>query len=129
MLWTAVLAGVVPVADAAADYRSTVMDTPGLVDYWRLGEIAGVGWDAADEKGTITGTYLGMPGLGTPGLIDADPNPGMLLDGIDDNVRLPDGPSLDVSTGATWEMWMVKEGGASCNPYLFYRNVRRAAGL
>ena len=51
-------------------YHSAVQSTPGLVDYYRLGESAGP--TISDSKGTSNGTISGGS-FGQPGAISDDP--------------------------------------------------------
>jgi hypothetical protein len=84
-----------------SNYGDTVLDTPGLVAYWRLGEASGP--SLADSKGTATGTASAGVGFGLPGGIGGDPNTAARFDG-DDSAKAP----LDLSgtSQATVEFWL-----------------------
>ena len=53
-------------------YRATILSTPSLISYWRLGEASGS--TATDQTGVQNGTYVNNGGLtlGATGLIPAD---------------------------------------------------------
>jgi hypothetical protein len=70
------------------DYREAILNTPGLVSYWRLGEKAGT--VARDECGRSNGTYVGGPTLGVAGLLTGDANTAVTFDETDDWVSVPD---------------------------------------
>jgi hypothetical protein len=81
------------------DYRDLVLaDRP--TAYWRLGEPKG-NRSARDERGVLTGSYVGNPRLGAPGAIVGDRNTAMVLDGKNDVVEF--GP---VHSPATVEAWI-----------------------
>src|SRR5690349_19166588 len=69
-----VVAGCLLVATPSADagYRETVVGTPGLVGYWRLGEASGT--TATDELRIQSGAYRGAVTLRQPGAIAGDAN-------------------------------------------------------
>ena len=54
-------------------YATTVLGTPGLVSYWRLGEASGS--TAVDSKDSNNGAYEGNVSLAQPGAISGDPTP------------------------------------------------------
>lgn len=62
---------------AGRGYAATILGTPGLSAYWRLGETSGT--TAYDAAGTsaLNGTYGGTYTLGATGLIRDDPDPGV----------------------------------------------------
>jgi N,N-dimethylformamidase beta subunit-like, C-terminal/Concanavalin A-like lectin/glucanases superfamily/PKD domain len=88
-----------------SNYGDTVLDTPGLVDYWRLGEANGPA--LADSKGTATGTASPGVTFGLPGGIASDPNTAVRFDG-NDSAKAP----LDLSgtSKATIEFWLKWDG-------------------
>lgn len=51
-------------------YQGTILATPGLVGYWRMGEQSGT--VARDSYGTNHGTYVNAPALGANGLVAND---------------------------------------------------------
>ena len=66
---------------ALGGYSSAVGATPGLVNYWQLGE-ATVVTGMVDNKGAANGTYVGTPTLGVaPGIITNDSNTAVTFDG------------------------------------------------
>jgi hypothetical protein len=69
-------------AEAPAGYYATVMATPNLQSYWRLGEASGA--TAADEKAAVAGTYTSAT-LGAPGLIGTS-NPAVSFAGASNRV-------------------------------------------
>ena len=91
-----------------SSYRDTILDTPGLVSYWRLGE--GSGSVAADEKGANPGSHSGSPALGQPGAIAGDSNTAVGYDGTNDKTSAP-GPAL--STQGSIEGWFYWEAGVA----------------
>src|SRR5437588_12563469 len=83
---------------ASSGYRTAVLaDNP--VSYWRLGE--GSGTTAADEQGTNSGTYVGSPTLGQPGLLTGDPNTAVAFNGSSAKVEIP-----SIQTPRTIEAWI-----------------------
>jgi hypothetical protein len=88
---------------AAASYADTVA-ADGAVSHWRLGETAGA--TAADRRGSNHDTYAGGVALGRPGLLAADPDAAIALDGVDGQVIVPAAPSLDLTTTFTIEAWI-----------------------
>ena len=95
----------VPSTAAGADYASTVLSTPGLAAYWRLGESSGTA--AADAKGQAAGTYVGAPALGARGALSADADASVRFDGVDDEMQ------GGVAATGTLEGWFFWEGGVA----------------
>jgi YD repeat-containing protein len=60
-------------------YSTAIGSTPGLTDYWRLGEKSGTTF--ADIVGPSPATIKGGVTLGTPGALEADPNTAASFDG------------------------------------------------
>ncbi len=85
-----------------SNYGDTVLDTPGLVSYWRLGE--GSGPSLADSKGLATGTASAGTTFGVAGGVAADPNTAIRFDGIDDFGKAP--LNLSGTSKATIEFWL-----------------------
>jgi YD repeat-containing protein len=81
-------------------YSDNILDTAGLVSYWRLGETGGP--TAADSKGsspaTVTGTF------GVPGGVAFDPNTAVRFNGGTDWGRA--GVNLSNTRQATIEFWL-----------------------
>jgi len=87
-------------------YRDEVI-ADGARAYWRLGESSGA--TAADSAGTNTGTYGGGVTLGQPGVLSADPNTAISVNGTSGYMTAPDSTSLDLAgTGATMELWIKR---------------------
>ena len=84
-----------------SNYGDAVLDTPGLVSYWRLGESSGPSF--ADSQGTATGTASGGVGFGQPGGVGGDPNTAFRFDG-DDFAKAP--LNLSATSKATVEFWL-----------------------
>ena len=63
-----------------SSYGDTVLDTPGLVNYWRMSEAAGPTF--ADTKGTAHATGGGNVTYGVPGGPAFDPTPAAHFDGV-----------------------------------------------
>jgi Concanavalin A-like lectin/glucanases superfamily len=70
--------------------------------YWRLGETSGT--SAADETGANPGTYNNVL-LGEPSALSSDSNPSASFSGTQSYVRVPDSPSLDMTSAVTIELW------------------------
>jgi hypothetical protein len=72
-------------------------DTPRA--YWRLGE--SLGSTAADETGTVSGTYLSGVTLGAASALATDANTSAAFDGGDDKITMgdPSGGELDFDLG------------------------------
>jgi hypothetical protein len=86
-----------------AAYAATVLSTPGLAGYWRLGERA---WSpAADARGLHPGTYSGGVALGAAGAILDDPDTAAAVDGTSGEVLLPGPPLSTDGTLAGWFDW------------------------
>jgi hypothetical protein len=97
-----------PSAAAAQGYAGTVLSTPGLSSYWRLGETSGT--VAADATGRAAGTYLGGAGLGARGALHGDADPSTRFDGVDDEVRTGE---ASLAGAGTLEGWFFWEGGVA----------------
>jgi outer membrane protein assembly factor BamB len=89
-------------------YRDAVMQTPGLVSYWRLGERSGT--TAADEKNANPGSYVGSPTLGQPGALTGDSNTAVLFNGTSQQMST-NGPGL--SSAGSLEGWFNWTGGVA----------------
>ncbi len=85
-----------------SNYGDAVLDTPGLVGYWRLGEEAGP--TLADSAGAASGTASAGAVFGVTGAVAKDPSTAVSFDGNDDSASAP----LDLSgtTQATVEFWL-----------------------
>ncbi len=83
-------------------YSEGVLETSGLLDYWRLGEA--VGPALLDSGGTNTATASGEPTLGAGGALAGDPDTAVSFDGVDDAATAP--VQLGGKTAVTVEFWM-----------------------
>ncbi|MGN6557787.1 MAG: LamG-like jellyroll fold domain-containing protein, partial [Solirubrobacterales bacterium] len=88
-------------------YRAAVLaDNP--VSYWRLGETSGTA--AADERGANPGTYVNGPTLGAASLLTTDTaNTAVTFDGTNDNVKVANSASLNLTNSFSLEAW-IKPG-------------------
>jgi YD repeat-containing protein len=83
-------------------YSESVLGTPGLNDYWRLGESSGSVF--ADSVGPSPASIAGEPTLGVPGAISKDPDKAARFDGINDSASA----AVDLSgkSAITVEFWL-----------------------
>ncbi|MEN3283116.1 MAG: hypothetical protein V7607_4256 [Solirubrobacteraceae bacterium] len=85
-----------------SNYGDEVLDTAGLVDYWRMGESSGT--TLADSKGTSNATTFGGVTLGVPGGVAGDPNTAARFDGAGGNAKA--NLNLSTTSKVTVEFWM-----------------------
>jgi PKD repeat protein len=85
-----------------SNYGDEVLDTPGLVDYWRMGESSGTA--LADSKGTSTASTFGGVTLGVPGGVPGDPDTAARFDGSNDHATA--NLNLSGTSKVTVEFWM-----------------------
>jgi hypothetical protein len=90
----------------SATYAGTVLGTPGLIGYWRLGESSGT--TAADEKGTNPGAYWPGSGytLARPGSLTRDGNTAVELDGTSGFAYVPDSAAVKPTAAVSIEAWV-----------------------
>ncbi len=86
----------------ASDYSGAVLDTPGLLHYWRLGD--GGGTTFADSVGAAPAKATGGPVFGVPGSLAGDPDTAVRFDGTNDAATAA--PKLSGKTALTVEFWM-----------------------
>ncbi len=88
--------------NGASDYAAAVTGTPGVTDYWRMGENAGPTF--ADSVGNAPATESGGVTFGVPGGVPGDPDAAARFDGSDDSASA----QLDLSSTnkLTVEFWM-----------------------
>jgi len=92
-----------PVVDAGVRADQSSGSTNGLVAWWRFDETSGA--KAADSSGNRNdGTLSGAPAWG-PGRIDG----ALSFDGLDDSVRVPESPSLALTSAMTVAAWAKLE--------------------
>lgn len=87
-----------------SNYSRTIASTPGLIGYWRLGELSGT--TACDYTGKDNGAYRGGFTLGASGAIAEDPDTALALDGSTGQVSVPSSTSLNVGDSFTIEAWV-----------------------
>src|SRR3954452_17489132 len=97
-----------PAATARADYPGSVLSTPGLQSYWRLGEASGT--FAADAAGGAAGTYVGGVGLGAHGALSSGADTAARFDGVNDELQAGVAPLTGAGTLEGWFFW---EGGVA----------------
>jgi YD repeat-containing protein len=83
-------------------YSAAIGSTPGLVDYWRLGEKSGSTF--ADIVGPSPATLKGGVTLGIPGALEADPNTAAAFDGA--NGAASANVDLSATSQLTLEFWL-----------------------
>ena len=88
---------------SSPSYSDTVLGTPGLLGYWRLGEQSGT--TAVDATGSNNGTYVGGSTLGQPGALASDSDTSASFDGSTGRVSLPNSVTLPVNSPVTVEFW------------------------
>jgi PKD repeat protein len=86
-----------------SDYEDAVLDTPGLIDYYKLGEPSGPA--IADSSGTNNGTISGGS-FGQPGAVAEDPTTSVGFNGSSAYGSIPlDLSSTHVLTVEFWLKW------------------------
>jgi YD repeat-containing protein len=83
-------------------YSEAVTGTPGLRDYWRMGESSGS--VLADSVGLNPATTSGEPTLGVPGSVFGDPDTAVRFDGVNDSASAP--VNLSSASTITVEFWL-----------------------
>jgi PKD repeat protein len=83
-------------------YADAVHDTPGLLDYWRMGDSTGP--NLVDSAGSSTATTVGGPLYGVPGGVRNDPNAAVRFDGENDAASAA--VNLSGQSAITLEFWM-----------------------
>jgi YD repeat-containing protein len=83
-------------------YNAAVSTTPGLIDYWRLGEASGTA--LADSVGGRTATAQNGVTLGTAGPLTLDPNTAAGFDGVNDYASAS--LNLSAANRLTIEFWL-----------------------
>jgi BNR repeat-containing family member/PKD domain/Concanavalin A-like lectin/glucanases superfamily len=99
------VAGRPPGSDA---YRDAVLGTPGLANYWRLGELSGA--SSSDEASAGTGPLAGHYVLGQPGVLGPLGNTSTSFDGASGELSMP-GSAL--GGNATLEGWFRWRSGTT----------------
>jgi hypothetical protein len=108
------------------DYASTVLGTPGLISFWRLGEsqtgpessAIDPGTTAVDQTGANNGAYEGRVNGGEPGSLTCDATTAVFTDPGEAGPGYVKLPTLDQSvTDFTIEGWADLTPGVSRPPY------------
>jgi N,N-dimethylformamidase beta subunit-like, C-terminal/Concanavalin A-like lectin/glucanases superfamily len=102
---------------ATTSYTALVSQRSGLLANWRLGEANGT--TAWDTTGAYNGSFVGGPGLGTPGAIANDPDTAVTFDGSTNRVTVP---SLPNAVDFTIEGWTYLTSTANVNHTLYGGN-------
>ena len=89
-------------------YGTAVASTPGLIDYWRLGEQSGT--DLTDRVGGHDATAQGGVALGAAGALQEDPDTAAAFDGTSAGAAAP--IDLSASSQVTVEFWLKWNGYA-----------------
>jgi PKD repeat protein len=84
-----------------SDYEDAVLDTPGLIDYYKLGEPSGP--TIADSAGTSNGAISGGT-FGLPGAVAEDPTTSIGFNGSSDYGSIP--LNLSNTNKLTIEFWL-----------------------
>ena len=87
--------------EGVSDYEDAVLDTPGLIDYYKLGEPSGP--TIADSKGASNGTISGGT-FGLPGAVAEDPTKAIGFNGSSDYGSIP--LNLSSTNKLTVEFWL-----------------------
>ncbi len=90
------------VVSVVGSYYGAVSSTPGLIDYWRLGEKSGTTF--ADGVGSNTAISEGGVSLGTAGALVGDPNTAAAFDGSNDTASAK--LNLSGASQLTLEFWL-----------------------
>jgi hypothetical protein len=93
--------GVQVLEQGVSDYSDAVLGTPGLLDYYRLGESAGP--TIHDAKGSANGTVAGGT-FGLEGGILGDPDTALGFNGVSDSGAVP--LNLSATSQVTVEFWL-----------------------
>ena len=88
----------------APTYSSEVRATSGLAGYWRLGETSGT--TAIDATGATNGTYVNGALQGQAGLLAADVDRAVSLDGSNDYVNVGNVHGFPGTAPFSVELWM-----------------------
>ncbi len=88
--------------EGPATYSKSVLGTPTLLNYWRMGEAAGP--TLADSKGSSTATATGGPTFGAQGSLKGDANTSVRFDGSDDSASAT--VNLSTRSAITVEFWL-----------------------
>jgi len=91
-----------PEEEVTSNYSPTVLDTAGLIDYWRLDETSGTSF--ADQVGGKTATTSGGTTLGVAGGVPHDSDKAARFDGVDDAATAP--VDFGNSSAITVEFWL-----------------------
>jgi PKD repeat protein len=88
-------------AQGVSNYEEAIQNTPGLIDYYKLGEAAGP--TIFDSKGSSNGTITGGT-FGLPGPVQEDPTTAIGFNGSSDSGAIP--LNLSGTSQLTIEFWL-----------------------
>lgn len=88
-------------SQGVGDYEDAVLNTPGVLHYYKLGEKAGP--TVADSAGTSNGAISGGT-FGAPGAVQGDPTTAISFNGTSDSGAIP--MNLSGSKTITVEFWL-----------------------
>jgi PKD repeat protein len=96
-------------APGTGSYSQRVLNTSGLLNYWRMGELSGT--SLTDGKGTANATIVGGPALGAPGAVAGDSDTSVSFNGTTSAASA----NLDLSSASklTVEFWLKWDGYAN----------------
>lgn len=102
--------GTVSSYTCSAGYQGVVTGTPGLTNYWRLGD--GAGTTATATTGGVNGTYTNGVTKGQPGArASMGSDSSALFDGVDDYVNIADIADYTGTSSFSIEAWVMRTGG------------------
>jgi Concanavalin A-like lectin/glucanases superfamily len=105
-------------------YKRTILGTPGLISYWRLGESSGR--TAYDEKGTRNGEYVNAVGLRQPGVFGPGKNTSVVLSGPGAYLHIPHDAEYNLNA-FTIEFWLLLDAYGS--PGCYRELITKGRGL
>jgi PKD repeat protein len=100
-LTTTTTVNVMVLEQGVSDYEDEVLGTPGLIDYYKLGEPSGPA--IADSKGSSNGTISGGT-FGLPGAVKEDPTTAIGFNGTSSSGSIP--LNLSSTSKLTVEFWL-----------------------
>ncbi|MGI8930407.1 MAG: LamG domain-containing protein [Candidatus Limnocylindria bacterium] len=107
-------------------YPATILQTPGLLSYWRLGDTTGTTAYDTTPAGGANGTYENGVVLGRPSLITGDSDTSAGFDGANDHVDFGDRYDFAGIAPFTVETWITP---SSVNESLYRRLFSKEVGV